>query len=196
MGELERELAAARSTLEAGEGALREARAFADGLRDPDTAQITLQIQAAEALNVKIRQKRDYVAERAGRLDKQRQANELTGAISALDEVLGDYRVTFNDLPLDQCAKSEQIRVGLAIAMALNPTVRVILLRDGSLLDPPTRAAIEAAVREAGYQLWMELVGEGDAESIVLEDGGIIRAPAWAAPITNVPAADIFGDSE
>ena len=43
--------------------------------------------------------------------------------------------VTYNNVPFDQCSSSEQLRVSLAMGLALNPKLKVILIRDGSLLD-------------------------------------------------------------
>ena len=219
VAQLERDLAAARTGLQEAEGHLAAADRAVGDLVDPDLTSVTMQMQDAEALNATVRQKLARQAVAAELRTKQQQASDLSDAILALEEkkrallaaapfpvpglgfeeiAAGEYRVTYQGVPLQDCAASEQIRVGLAIAMALNPTVRVILLRNGSLLDAPTLAAVEATVRAAGYQLWCELVGEGDADSIVLEDGGVIRAPEGRAPAPAAPAevspAGVFGN--
>jgi hypothetical protein len=48
-------------------------------------------------------------------------------------------RVMFNGIPLDQGSSAEQLRVSTAIAMSSNPELRVIRIKDGSLLDPDGR---------------------------------------------------------
>ncbi len=207
---LTRALAEARARLQTvGDRHVRLLEAVA-ALQDPDLTAITRQMQDAEALNARIRQQRARAAVAADLLAKQREAADLTEALQALEErkrtllagatfpvpglgfeeVEGEYRVTYHGVPLEQASDSERIRVGLGIAMALNPTVRVIIVRTGALLDPDTLAMIEQTVTAAGYQVWIELVGEGPADAIVIEDGGVIRlpgpptAPAPASPAT------------
>lgn len=80
--------------------------------------------------------------------------------------------VTFNGIPFTQCSASEQIRVSLAMAMALSPTIRVIFIRDGSLLDDESMAQVEAMAQK-GYQVWVERVGDADGVGVVIEDGEV-----------------------
>ena len=85
--------------------------------------------------------------------------------------------VTFGGVPFGQASSAEQIRVSLAMAMALNPTLRVIRIMDGSLLDADSMAAIRAAAEEHDVQVWIEVVGDGDGDpaTIVIDDGEIVR---------------------
>ena len=85
--------------------------------------------------------------------------------------------VTFGGVPFGQASSAEQIRVSLAMAMALNPTLRVIRIMDGSLLDSDSMAAIRAAAEEHDVQVWIEVVGDGDGDpaTIVIDDGEIVR---------------------
>ena len=95
--------------------------------------------------------------------------------------VAGAYAVTLGGVPLEQISQSEQIRVGVALAMALAPRVRVILIRDGSLLDADTLTQIEALAGERGYQVWTEIVGPDGDDAFVIEDGGVLRTPEKSA---------------
>lgn len=81
--------------------------------------------------------------------------------------------VTFKGVPLSQASSAEQIRVSLAIAMALNPKLRVLRIADGSLLDEESMALIAETVKANDFQLWIERVGNADAGAVIIEDGQV-----------------------
>lgn len=83
----------------------------------------------------------------------------------------GDGMVTFGGLPLDQASASERLKVSVAIAMAANPKLRVLLIRDGSLLDTDSRIQLETMVDDAGYQCWIELARDDEPSGFIIEDG-------------------------
>jgi hypothetical protein len=84
--------------------------------------------------------------------------------------------VTFGGVPFSQASSAEQIRVSLAMAIAMNPTLRVIRIMDGSLLDSDSMAEIRAAAEEHDIQIWIEVVGENpdDPTAIVISDGEVV----------------------
>ena len=55
----------------------------------------------------------------------------------------GDGCVTFDGLPLEQ-ASDAQPEISMAIAAAMNPKLRVLRIRDGSLLDDDALARVAA----------------------------------------------------
>jgi hypothetical protein len=58
------------------------------------------------------------------------------------------------------------------MARAMNPQLRVFLVRDGSLLDDVSLAQLEAFAEQHDMQVWMEIVSStGDGMSVVIEDG-------------------------
>lgn len=79
--------------------------------------------------------------------------------------------VIFNDLPLEQASSAQQLRVSVAIGLALNPKLRVLLVRDGSLLDDDSRALLLELATEHDAQVWLEQVGTAGDVSVVIEDG-------------------------
>jgi hypothetical protein len=81
--------------------------------------------------------------------------------------------VLLNGIPFKQASGAEQLRASLAMAIALNPKLRVIRIADGSLLDSDNLALVEAAARENDFQVWIEMVGDGDGRGIVIEDGEV-----------------------
>lgn len=88
-----------------------------------------------------------------------------------------DMVVTFNGEPFAQSSRAEQIRVSMRIAMAANPKLRVMTIRDGSLLDERGFKLISEIAAEGDYQVFIETVGEGDESGIIIEDGRVKGAP-------------------
>lgn len=86
---------------------------------------------------------------------------------------VGDGVVTLDGLPLEQASTSDRTKVSVAIAMAANPQLRVILIRDGSLLDEASLAQIESMAKDADYQVWIERVDSTGTVGFVIEDGSV-----------------------
>jgi len=85
--------------------------------------------------------------------------------------------VTFKGLPFEQASGAEQLRVSVAIAMAANPTLRVLRIKDGSLLDPSSLEIVADMLREHDYQLWIERVDVSGKVGIVMQDGEALPDP-------------------
>ncbi len=86
---------------------------------------------------------------------------------------IGDGVVLLNGLPFQQASDAERLRASLALAMARNPQVRVIRVRDGGRLDSDAREIVEALAAEHGFQIWMERVAEGEPVGVRIEDGEV-----------------------
>lgn len=83
----------------------------------------------------------------------------------------GEGSILLNGIPFDQASDAEQLRVSVAIAMALNPKLRVIRVRDGSLLDDSSMGILAELANDRDYQVWVETCHNGGRASIVMEDG-------------------------
>jgi len=81
--------------------------------------------------------------------------------------------VTYQGVPFKQASSAEQIRVSMAMAIALNPTLRVIRIQDGSLLDSDSLALVEETAREHDMQVWMEVVGDDIENAYTIVDGEV-----------------------
>ena len=68
------------------------------------------------------------------------------------------------------------MRVSVAIAMAANPKLRVLRIKDGSLLDENSLALIADMASENDYQVWIERVDTTGKVGVVMEDGAIVGA--------------------
>lgn len=88
----------------------------------------------------------------------------------------GDGTVLLNGVPFTQASDAEQLKVSIAIAMAMNPKLRVIRIRDGSLLDDDAMKLLGEMANEKDYQLWIERVDGSGKVGFVLEDGHLKAA--------------------
>lgn len=156
-----------------------------------DTDAVQTEIESAEATNDKVLRniyRADIKSEleikegnyklRSDRLDeiekeKQDALERAKFPIDGLGYVKNEKEkfVTFNDIPISQISMSEQIRVSLSIAMSGKPELRIAEIRDGSLLDDKTLAMIEEMAKDGEWQLWIERIGDKDANAVVIEDG-------------------------
>ena len=55
----------------------------------------------------------------------------------------------------------------------MNPKLKVMLIRDGSLLDDNSMKLLVEEADKSGAQIWIEVVGNRADCSVVIEDGEI-----------------------
>lgn len=167
------------------------------GGEEMDTSHLMKQIADASETNrlaakVAERKKEAFTLET---LEKQEQ--ELTAKINELDGQRHDLvtkaafpvaglgfsesGVTFNGIPFSQASRSEQIRVGMAIAIAKNPEFKVVLIRDGSLLDDDAMKIVADMAEASGFQVWIERVGTEGQCTVLIEDGEAVEVEALAS---------------
>lgn len=78
--------------------------------------------------------------------------------------------VIINGILFDQYSSAEQLKFACKIATATNPHLRVIYIKDGSLLDSKSMEEMEQFANKEWYQIFIERVGE-EAETIIMRDG-------------------------
>ena len=118
----------------------------------------------------------DFLTERI-EARKQELADALARAEMPVPGIGLDYEakiVTFNGVPFDQASSADQIKTGVALAMALNPKLRVMLIREGSFLDDDNLALLAKMAEENDYQCWVESVRPGTASAVILSDGYVV----------------------
>lgn len=75
-------------------------------------------------------------------------------------------------VPIGQASQGQKIKIACAVAMAGKPSIRVMFVRDGSLLDDDNVELLAGIAEEKGWQLWLEQVAsENDGSGIWIEDG-------------------------
>ena len=85
----------------------------------------------------------------------------------------GTGGILYNNVPFTQASSAERLKVSMAIAMAINPELRVIRIDDGSLLDSSSLNIIEEMAREGDFQVWIEVVDESGKVGLYIEDGEV-----------------------
>lgn len=84
-----------------------------------------------------------------------------------------DGKVTYGGLPFSQASLAERLRVSTAVAMALNPKLRVVRITDGSLLDSTSMEILASMAAEYDFQVWIEQVDESGKVGFYIEDGSL-----------------------
>ena len=127
----------------------------------------------------------------------QKKADALERAkmpIPGLD--IDEERVIYNGAPFEQAADSERLHASLAIAASLSKEIRDVWVRDGSLLDTDSLAAIERFAEESGCRVWVERVGEDDSEALIIQEGELREAAPDADDDIDGDSADVAGGED
>lgn len=119
------------------------------------------------------REKQDALTARIAELDKRREDGLAAAEFPVPGLGFDEDGVTLDGVPFAQASAAEQLRVSVAMAMALNPKVRIIRITDGSLLDSENLALIEEMAGANGFQVWIERVDESGSVGVVIEDGEV-----------------------
>jgi len=119
--------------------------------------------------------------------EKERQTQDVEWPIEGLG--FGALGLVYKGTLLHELATSEQERVGVAIALRINPKLPFVIIRDGSLLEHARVATVARMVHELGGQCLMERVGLGDECHVILKDGRA-ATPAEIAEMRAREAAD------
>ena len=190
--DIDQRIAGLQNEREATTASIAEWERRIDDMPEPeDVTGLRAALAGIEARNAEARENARILAAREARKALQAEYTELTRTINAIDQRkadalaaatmpvdgLGfdDQGVTFNGVPFGQASAAEQIRVSLAMAMALNPSLRVIRILDGSLLDADSMAAIAAMAKAGDYQVWVERVADDADTAVVIEDGSVAK---------------------
>lgn len=164
--------------------------AGAKALPDPiDTAPIRTQIAEAEGINrnvdTKLRRNakletlkglREQQASLSTAIDKrvQEKRNAIASAKMPVEGLsFDDDTVLFDGVPFEQASSAQQLRVSVGLAMAANPKLKTLLIKDGSLLDSDSLKLLSEIVTAADYQCWIERATDGEAIGIVIESGEV-----------------------
>jgi hypothetical protein len=184
---LEATLRDAKNALPKFESDVANAKLRADACVDTDTEPITKQIADAESINRRVRNattRKRLAGEYAEKVRAYESGTTGLREIEAFKEeqiastqfpvagvTFGPDGILVNGIPFDQASSAEQLQIAVAMGLSANPELRIILIRDGSLLDETSMAAMAAMAEKYDAQVFLERVGEGKEVSVVIEDG-------------------------
>ena len=154
-----------------------------------DTQSIKTKMDQAEKMNSQVRANRIYNEVNAQVVDLRKKSLSLSDKITAVSDkkaellsrakfpikglVIDDEGVTFENIPFIQCSAAQRIRVSVAIGLAMNPKLRVLLIREGSMLDSKNLEMVAKMAEKADAQIWVERVSKGKECQIIMEDGSV-----------------------
>ena len=149
-----------------------------------------------EAMNIKIRKATEYDKKQGELFNAKKVIATLESDMMKIDLekdqkikaanfpieglAITDACVIYNGKPFSQLSTGEQIRVSTAIAMALNPTLKFIIIREGSLLDEQGQEEVIEMAKGRDYQIIIEKVAGRDKDGnppkagIYIEAGDIV----------------------
>lgn len=158
---------------------------------DPiDLAPIQARLAAVDATNAAVRAAQEYQrtasalsaadaahADAQADLDdiEERKRDALASASFPVDGLsVDDTGVTFEGIPFGQVNSAMQRRVAFAIATAGDPKLRLVIVKDGDLLDADSLAAIREVGEERGYTVLVERDRDESREiGFTIEDGAL-----------------------
>lgn len=182
--------------IQTSERANHNLKNLADSLIIPDDKteiinQAKENLKTVEETNVKIRENKKFKIVQEKINEKQLESKNLKTEIEKIDEEkvekiksckfpiyglgIDDETVLYNGRPFSMLSTGEQLKISTAIAMTLNPTLKIIILREGSLLDKDGLQLIIDMAKEKDYQLWIEKLGDEKTVGIYIEDGKIVK---------------------
>ncbi len=187
------DIARVQENLEAAQKRITAFKTALDKLSDnepPDpvnTAEIQERIRQASAINEawwRVEEHSKLTGEHAALVEQSEAITERMNKRAAAKEAaivaaelpveglgLGDGVVLYDGVPLDQASDAAQLMISTSIAAALNPDLRVIRIRSGSLLDADNLQALADFATEKDFQIWIERVADAGGVGFVMEDG-------------------------
>lgn len=158
-------------------------------LEPKDAKSIEFKLIEAEFINKKTEANRIFKLSESEVIKTKSESLKLTNDIEKIDkdkqdaiskakfpiEGLGfdETGVTFNKMPFKQLSSAEQLKVSVAMGIAFNPKIKVMLIRDGSLLDEDNLKVLQSMAKDSDTQIWLEMVGRDKECQVVIEDGAV-----------------------
>jgi DNA repair exonuclease SbcCD ATPase subunit len=113
---------------------------------------------------------------------EHRKAKKLAETVMPIEglSILSDG-LGYNGLPLEQECQSKRLKICVAIAMAMNPKLKVLRI-DGNGLDKDSLVAIGELVAGKDYQVWIEKVSDDNKIGFYIEDGNLVESNTYCKP--------------
>jgi len=160
------------------------------GVSAVDVESLRAKLKDAAKLNENVRlaaNKRTHKAEFKSRCDL---SDALTAELKAIDQEILDKLAaakfpvpglgvdddgpTLHGHPVSSQGSAMRYRVAVAVGLALSPGIRVLLIRDGSLLDSKAKVELVKILDEYDAYCLSEVVDETGKVGIVINDGAVV----------------------
>jgi len=154
-----------------------------------ETALLKDKITKAYAINDQIKARERNKAADKREQDAREKYDGFTSKVDELEDIkkgilddakmpikglsITDTGVAFNSIPFSQLSASEQLKVSMGLAIAMNPKLKVLRITDGSLLDDRSMELIKLMAKKYDFQIWIERVDSSGEVGFVIEDGEV-----------------------
>lgn len=189
--EASREAAEAVNEMERLAEAGKELKEVVEALVDEDVQDVTDRIYQAEAVNEAVRHNK---AKRELRAELDAKEDEYRALSSRIDDIdaakaraireanwpveglsFDGTMIRYKDVPFSQCSASERIRVSVAMGIAANPKLPLLIVANGECLDNEALREIEQMASERGYQILVEFMTRAESDEqrcqVIIEEG-------------------------
>ena len=160
----------------------REDRAkFLEAIPQPaDTSELEAQLATVEDANAAIRANNLAISQDARKTELRTKYDGLTAEIKALETrkaeglakadmpieglTFDDEGVLYQGVPFSRASGREQLIVSCAMIMATNPEIRVIVIRDGNVLDMEGMQVLQDMAEATDFQIFIEIVADAQGD--------------------------------
>lgn len=198
IAELEAELLAKRDHLagleEAHERLIargKETAAKAEALVDADLQEIDDQLASAEEQNAKLRMNQEratlveqgkikamdavVLSSRIKTIDEKKAA-ALAGAQFSIEGLMFDEEhVLFNGIDIRQASRTEKIRMGVALVLALNPKAPAIIIDEGTGLSAESLEVLAELGEQYQKYILVGRTSKGSEVTFLMKDGEVTK---------------------
>jgi predicted ATP-dependent endonuclease of OLD family len=157
----------------------------------PDVEVVHARLKEVETTNAKVRANKARAQQEIAVHDLHNTVSQHSVTIQSFDDEkaaklaaaefpvpglgLSDEGVTYQGLPFEEVSASVQLRTSVAVGLALNDKLKVLLVRNGNLLDDEHMKVLAEMATAAGAQIWVEYVTSNDeGVTVMIEDGRVI----------------------
>jgi DNA repair exonuclease SbcCD ATPase subunit len=89
---------------------------------------------------------------------------------------VGERDIMFSGIAFDNLSQAQKISVSMALAIAQQPTLRIIKVAEGSLFDDSTLKQVIDFAAGNDFQVWIERVANTPSgNAIYIEDGEVVK---------------------
>lgn len=186
---IEDELSVKKKMAERFDEEIKEMQPLVDALVDADVQEVQKQIDNAETTNRHVRENAARSKMASELAEQEKAADALTSELTDVDKQkadlltkakfpveglsLSDDGVLYKGVPLEQCSGAQSVEVTVSMGFAMNPKLRVVLVKDPAYIGDRFLQIIAAIAEKHDGQVWLERGGEGKECSVVIEDGHV-----------------------
>ncbi|KKK98257.1 hypothetical protein LCGC14_2644570, partial [marine sediment metagenome] len=168
----------------------KKLRVTVNGLQDLDAGEVLAQIENAESDNAAVRTADERAALVTELGTVVTETEDLSRQIDTIDKAKADATanakypvpglgvegdvVMLDGQPFEQASQSGRLRASMAIGLMQKPELNIMRVKDGSRLDPKSMDLVKRMAREAGAQLFIEVVIPTDSSTVIIEDGRVL----------------------